>query len=311
MKNLEIETLLEPNSGKVLLSSIELFPGIEQRGISVHKGKVRDNYLLGDTMLMVTTDRISTFDVLHPNGIPGKGIILTQMTLRWLELLKDLIPNHLITTNPQEFPEPFNIEPALIGRTMLVEKLEMIPIECVVRGYLAGSGWAEYQQTGSICGILLPPGLVESQKLEEPIFTPATKAITGHDENISFEKMAEIVGKNRAEKLREFSLVIYERATSYAQSRGIIIADTKFEFGQRRDGVIILADEVLTPDSSRFWEFSTFRPGGSQPSFDKQPVRDWGTSTGWDKNPPAPTLPELVIKQLVRGYKEAYRKLFS
>ena len=276
-------------------------------GLPVRRGKVRDIYELGDALLLVSTDRLSAFDWVLPTGIPDKGRVLTQIAAFWFEKLGE--PNHLITTDVDQMglPEGVDREP-LRGRSTLGRKTRVIPIECVVRGYLAGSGWAEYRRDGTVCGISLPEGLVESSPLPEPIFTPATKAETGHDENISFERMVEIVGRDVAEELRRRSLAVFQRGTEYARDRGIIIADTKFEFG-RVDGEIILIDEVLTPDSSRFWPADAYEPGRSQPSFDKQFVRDWLSSTDWDKNSPPPPLPDDVVQKTRRKYVEAYERL--
>jgi phosphoribosylaminoimidazole-succinocarboxamide synthase len=274
------------------------------------RGKVRDIYDLGDTLLIVATDRISAFDVVMPNPIPDKGMVLTQISRYWFEAVKDLIPNHLISTEVEDFPEvcrPYR--EILAGRTMWVRKAEPLPVECVVRGYLSGSGWGEYQTGGAVCGIPLPKGLVESSKLEEPVFTPATKAEAGaHDENISFERVGEIVGKERAEQVREISISIYRRACQMADEKGIIIADTKFEFGIS-GGKLLLIDEVLTPDSSRFWPKDTYHPGGPQPSFDKQFLRDYLLTVDWDKAPPAPQLPQEIIEKTRERYLEALKRL--
>ncbi len=273
------------------------------------QGKVRDIYEAGDRLLMVATDRISAFDAVLPTAIPGKGQVLTGLTLHWLSLTADLVGNHLLTASVAEFPEPFAASAEeLAGRAMLVRRAEMVPIECVARGYLSGSGWKEYRQSGSVCGIPLPLGLVESERLPEPIFTPATKAATGHDENISLERAADLVGRGLAERLKEQTLSLYEFAAGHAMERGIIVADTKFEFGFA-DGELILCDEVLTPDSSRFWPADGFEPGHGQPSFDKQYVRDWLDASGWDHEPPAPELPVDVVGQTVARYREAYERL--
>lgn len=276
-------------------------------GFPVRRGKVRDVYDLGDRLLLVSTDRISAFDWVLPSGIPDKGRVLTQLSAFWFTLLEE--PNHLITTEVEAMGLPPEIDRAeLAGRTSLVRKTEVVPIECVVRGYLAGSGWKEYRERGTVCGITLPPGLVESSALAEPIFTPATKAQTGHDENVSFERTAEIVGQQTAEELRQRSIALFRRGAAYALERGIVIADTKFEWGQV-DGKLILIDEVLTPDSSRFWPADQYQPGRSQPSFDKQFVRDWLETTSWDKNSPPPSLPDHVIVNTRRKYVEAYERL--
>ncbi len=279
-------------------------------GIPLFKrGKVRDVYDLGDELLLVATDRLSAFDVVLPTGIPGKGIVLTQLSLFWFELLKDVVPNHVRTANVAEYPaalRPFADQ--LEGRSMLVTKTDVLPVECVVRGYITGSGYKDYKRTGSVCGIALPAGLRDSDRLEPAIFTPATKAETGHDENIPFETMAATVGRERADEARRVSLEIYERARAYAEARGIILADTKFEFGVR-DGRLIWIDEALTPDSSRFWPRDAYAPGRSQPSFDKQFVRDYLESLDWDKQPPGPELPPDVVARTVEKYVEAHDRL--
>jgi len=276
-------------------------------GLPVHRGKVRDVYDLGDRLLLVSTDRISAFDWVLPTGIPDKGRVLTQIAAFWFKLLAD--PNHLITTHVEEMGLPSNVDRALLaGRSTLCRKTEVVPIECVVRGYLAGSGWKEYQQNGMVCGIKLPPGLTESSRLPEAIFTPATKAAAGHDENISFERMADIVGRDLAEELKRRSLRVFHRGSEYARQRGIIIADTKFEFGQVGNELLLI-DEVLTPDSSRFWPASEYAPGRGQPSFDKQFVRDWLSSTDWDKNSEPPALPDDVVAKTRHKYIEAYERL--
>ena len=271
------------------------------------RGKVRDIYDLGDKLLIVATDRLSAFDVILPTPIPDKGRVLTQLSLFWFELLSAVIPNHVLSAT--EFPPPFDAHrEELAGRSMLVRKTEPLPIECVVRGYVSGSGWKDYQATGKICGIALPAGLRESDRLPEPIFTPATKAATGHDENISFERAASLVGKERAWQARAVSLEIYRRAAEYAEPRGILLADTKFEFGILNDELMWI-DEALTPDSSRFWPAAQYRPGGPQPSFDKQFVRDYLESIHWPKTPPGPDLPEEVVAATRARYREAYRIL--
>lgn len=273
------------------------------------RGKVRDLYSLNGQLLFVATDRISAFDYVLATGIPEKGRVLTQLSLFWFDYLKDVVKNHLVTANVEEYPAPLKkYADDLRGRSMLVTKAQMIDIECVARGYLSGSGWKEYQQTGAVCGIKLPAGLKESDKLPEPIFTPATKALSGHDENISIEEMAKRTGKELAEKLRDLTLKIYKTAADYAAGRGIIIADTKFEFGQTSQG-LILADEVLTPDSSRFWPADKYQPGKTQESFDKQFVRDYLEAIQWNKQPPAPGLPEDVARKTSEKYIEAYRVL--
>jgi phosphoribosylaminoimidazole-succinocarboxamide synthase len=280
-------------------------PGLEP----IARGKVRDIYEVDGQLCIVATDRISAFDYVLATGIPDKGKVLTQMSLFWFEMIQDIVPTHFITADVSQYPEPLcRYREQLEGRSMLVRKAQMIPVECVARGYLSGSGWKEYQQKGTVCGIPLPPGLVESAKLPEPIFTPATKAESGHDENISFEEAARRVGLDLAERLRSLTLRIYQRAADYAESRGIIIADTKFEFGFVGDE-LILGDEALTPDSSRFWPKATYRPGGPQPSYDKQYVRDYLESIRWNKQPPAPALPEEVAAKTSEKYKSAYREL--
>jgi phosphoribosylaminoimidazole-succinocarboxamide synthase len=273
------------------------------------RGKVRDLYSLNDQLLFVATDRISAFDYVLATGIPEKGRVLTQLSLFWFDFLKDVVKNHLVTARVEDYPAPLKkYADDLRGRSMLVTKAQMIDIECVARGYLSGSGWKEYQKTGAVCGIKLPVGLKESDKLPEPIFTPATKALSGHDENISIEEMAKRTGKEMAEKLRDLTLKIYKTAADYAAGRGIIIADTKFEFGQTSQG-LILADEVLTPDSSRFWPADKYQPGKAQESFDKQFVRDYLEAIKWNKQPPAPSLPEDVARKTSEKYIEAYRIL--
>jgi phosphoribosylaminoimidazole-succinocarboxamide synthase len=271
------------------------------------RGKVRDLYSVGDHLLFVATDRISAFDYVLATGIPEKGRVLTQLSLFWFDFLKNVVKNHLVTANVQEYPAALHkYADDLRGRSMLVAKAQMIDIECVARGYLSGSGWKEYQQTGAVCGIQLPAGLKESDKLPEPIFTPATKALTGHDENISFEEMAKRTGKDLAEKLRDLTLKIYKTAADYAAGHGIIIADTKFEFGHTSQG-LILADEVLTPDSSRFWPADKYQPGKAQESFDKQYVRDYLEAIKWNKQPPAPALPDDVARKTSEKYIQAYK----
>jgi phosphoribosylaminoimidazole-succinocarboxamide synthase len=267
-------------------------------------GKVRDIYAVGeDRLLLVASDRISTYDVVHPTPIPDKGKVLTGLTAFWLDRTGEVCPNHLISLT--DVPED------LRGRAMLVERLEMVPVECVVRGYITGSGWKDYQATGAVCGIGLPDGLQESEQLPEPIFTPATKAEVGdHDENVDFDRAAEIIGdRSLLEELRRLSIAIYELGAAHARERGIILADTKFEFGRRPDGTIVLGDEVLTPDSSRFWPADGYEPGHGQPSFDKQYVRDWASGSGWDKTPPAPALPDDVIARTRELYVDAYERI--
>lgn len=281
------------------------FPGLQLS----HKGKVRDIYEAGEHLLFVATDRISAFDCILPNGIPDKGRVLTQMSLFWFEFLRGVIPNHVVTANVDEYPVEFApYRQALRGRSMLVKRAEMIPVECVARGYVVGSGWKDYQRTGAICGIALPTGLRECDPLPAPIFTPASKAETGHDENIPFAAVEGIAGPALAARLRSLTLDIYSRAAKYAESRGIIIADTKFEFGTVA-GELVLADEVLTPDSSRFWPLADYAPGRAQKSYDKQYVRDYLETVNWDKQPPAPPLPDDVISGTAAKYREAYRIL--
>jgi phosphoribosylaminoimidazole-succinocarboxamide synthase len=273
------------------------------------RGKVRDVYDLGDRLLVVATDRISAFDVVLPTGIPGKGAVLTQLSLFWFSLLADVVPNHLLTADVSEYPDrlqPFRAQ--LEGRSMIVVKAQALPVECVVRGYLVGSGWKDYQKTGAVCGIALPAGLRESDRLEPALFTPSTKAEVGHDENISFAEVERLVGAARAADLRRLSLEIYARARAHAEARGIILADTKFEFGLH-DGKLIWIDEALTPDSSRFWPADGYAPGRAQPSFDKQYVRDYLETLRWDKRPPGPSLPGEVVARTVEKYREAYDRL--
>ncbi|MHB8051368.1 MAG: phosphoribosylaminoimidazolesuccinocarboxamide synthase [Coriobacteriia bacterium] len=271
------------------------------------QGKVRDIYDLGKALLIVATDRLSAFDVVLSDPIPYKGEVLTRISLFWFEKLADVVPNHLLTAEECDLPDSLaQYADSLRGRFMIVKKAEVFPVECIVRGYLAGSGWKEYREHGTVCGQELPGGLVESSRLPEPIFTPSTKAAVGdHDENISYERMVEIIGAEYAGKLRDASLALYEAARDHAAACGIIIADTKFEFGLV-DGEVTLIDEVLTPDSSRFWPADEYAPGGSQPSFDKQFVRDWLEASGWDKTPPAPPLPEDIIAVTAEKYIEAY-----
>src|SRR5580698_7752589 len=288
----------QKNTNPMTRNSVVLetnIPGLKLRG----RGKVRDIYEDGARLLIVATDRISAFDYILATGIPDKGRVLTQMTLFWLDFLRDMVPNHFLSSD---------VPPGMEGRSMWVKRAEMVDIECVARGYISGSGWKDYQRTGAICGIPLPKGLRESDKLPEPIFTPATKAQTGHDENVSFEHTASLIGADLAGRLRDLTLSIYKRAADYASARGIIIADTKFEFGLI-DGQITLADEVLTPDSSRFWPAESYSPGGAQPSYDKQYVRDYLESIHWNKQPPAPGLPEEVAIHTGEKYKDAYRAL--
>ena len=271
------------------------------------RGKVRDIYDLGDKLLIVATDRLSAFDVVLPTPIPDKGRVLTQLSLFWFNLLKDVIPNHVLSAT--DFPAPFDKHrEALEGRSMVVRKTKPLPIECVARGYVSGSGWKDYRTTGEICGVALPAGLRESDRLPDPIFTPATKAASGHDENISFEQAAALIGKELAEKVRAVTLEIYRRAASYAEPRGIILADTKFEFGLLNNQLLWI-DEALTPDSSRFWPAAEYNPGGPQPSFDKQFVRDYLERIRWPKTPPGPELPPEVVDATRAKYREAFRIL--
>ena len=273
------------------------------------RGKVRDVYDLGEALLFLATDRISAFDHILPQGIPDKGRVLTQISLFWFRRMEERVPHHVIASSVDEYPETLKPHAAILaGRSMLVRKLDMVPVECVVRGYLAGSGWKEYQAGGTVCGIRLPGGLEQASQLPEPIFTPATKATSGHDENISFERMIEIVGGPLAERLRALSLEIYREGAAYARSRGILLADTKFEFGLDGDR-IVLADEVLTPDSSRFWAVENHRTGVSPPSYDKQFVRDYLESLGWNKQPPVPDLPGEIVEGARSRYVEIYEKL--
>jgi phosphoribosylaminoimidazole-succinocarboxamide synthase len=278
-------------------------------GNLVSRGKVRDIYATDDALVLVATDRISAFDSVLSPGIPGRGEILTRLSTFWFERFADRVPNHLLATELGDFPEPYRNHPELSGRSVLAQRLDPVPVECVARGYLAGSGWKEYQADGTVCGIDLPEGLTESAELPKPIFTPATKATDGHDENITFERMVGIVGEETAVHLRDLTLELYTAAADYARDRGILIADTKFEFGFDGDKKIVWMDEVLTPDSSRFWPADDYQPGRSQASFDKQYVRDWLEASGWDKEPPAPTLPPEVVEGTLSRYREAYRLL--
>jgi phosphoribosylaminoimidazole-succinocarboxamide synthase len=266
-------------------------------------GKVREIYDLGDQLLIVASDRVSTYDVVHPTPIPDKGKVLTGLSAFWFERTAEIVPGHVISV-ADEVPAEAR------GRGMVVRKLQMLPVECVVRGYLSGSGWKDYLRTGAVCGIGLPAGVRESDRLPEPIFTPATKAQEGHDENIDFDGAVELVGdRGLADRLREISIAVYQHAATHALERGIILADTKFEFGLDGDGTLTLADEVCTPDSSRFWPADQYGPGRSQPSFDKQFVRDWASSTGWDRTPPAPEIPDEVVGRTTEKYIEAYERL--
>ena len=267
----------------------------------IASGKVRELYDLGDRLLLVASDRISTYDVVHPTPIPDKGKVLTALSVFWFERLKDVVPNHFVSATD-------GVPDEVRGRALVVEKLAMLPIECVVRGYITGSGWKDYQQTGRVSGLELPAGLQESQQLPEPLYTPSTKAEVGHDEAIDFEQTVGLLGGDRAlaEQVRDVSLELYAQAAQHARERGVILADTKFELGRRPDGTLVLGDEVLTPDSSRFWPAAGYEPGHGQPSFDKQYVRDWASSTGWDKRPPAPPIPDDVAAATRAKYVEAY-----
>jgi phosphoribosylaminoimidazole-succinocarboxamide synthase len=266
-------------------------------------GKVREIYDMGDELLIVASDRVSTYDVVHPTPVPDKGKVLTGLSAFWFERTADIVPNHVVSVTD-------GVPSEARGRAMVVRKLKMLPVEAVVRGYLSGSGWKDYQQTGAVCGIDLPGGLRESERLPEPIFTPATKAQEGHDENIDFDGAAELIGdRGLADQLRELSIAVYEAAAEHARQRGIILADTKFEFGLGDDGALTLGDEVCTPDSSRFWPADEYEPGRSQPSFDKQFVRDWASSTGWDRTPPAPAIPDDVVERTRAKYLEAYERI--
>ena len=293
----------EPTPALVSLRQVSEAAALE--GLEpVAQGKVRDIYAAGEErLLLVASDRISTYDVVHPTPIPDKGKVLTGLSVFWFERTREICPNHLVSFT--DLPE------GVRGRGLLVERLEMAPVECVVRGYITGSGWKDYQATGAICGIDLPAGLEESEQLPEPIFTPSTKAELGdHDENVDFERAVEIVGdRPLLEELRRLSVELYAYAATHARERGIVLADTKFEFGRRPDGTIVLADEVLTPDSSRFWPADGYAPGGPQPSFDKQYVRDWARASGWDRKPPAPPLPDEVVRGTRERYVEAYERI--
>ena len=278
-------------------------------GLPLRRGKVRDVYDLGDHLLIVATDRLSAYDVVLPTGIPDKGRILTALSLWWFDFLKDITPSHLITADVSQMGPAAKTKAALLaGRTMLCRKAKVFPVECVVRGYLAGSGWREYKASGTVCGARLPKGLKHCDRLPEPIFTPATKAEAGHDENISLEQAKEILGKETATTLRDRSLAVYAKAAEYARRHGILIADTKFEWGEA-DGQILLVDEVLTPDSSRFWPADSYEPGHDQPSFDKQFVRNWLDTLDWDRTPPGPVLPDDIVAKTRTKYVEAYERL--
>jgi len=273
----------------------------------LNRGKVRDIYELGELLLLVATDRISAFDVVLPNGIPEKGRVLTQISIYWFEQMKNIIKNHVVATEVRNFPEELHkYADVLEGRSMLVKKTQQLPVECVVRGYLSGSGWKEYKNGMTVCGIKLPEGLIESSRLDEPIFTPSTKAAVGHDINIAFQEMIKLVGQNLAEKLRDVSSSIYLQAREIAEKKGIIIADTKFEFGLY-DGQLILIDELLTPDSSRFWSMKDYTPGRGQDSFDKQVVRDYLLTLDWNQTYPGPVLPDSIVEKTVARYKEIFK----
>ena len=281
------------------------FAGVERYA----RGKVRDVYSIDGKLVIIATDRISAFDYILATGIPDKGRVLTQLSIFWFDFLRDVTPTHFLTANVDDYPaELRKFRDQLEGRSMLVKRAKMIEIECVARGYISGSGWKEYRESGTVCGIKLPAGLRESDKLPEPIFTPATKATTGHDENVSFEHVASLIGEELASRLRSLTLEIYSRAARYAETKGVIIADTKFEFGFV-DGELVLGDEVLTPDSSRFWPAESYKPGGAQFSFDKQFVRDCLESIKWNKQPPAPALPDEVAEKTAAKYRQAYEVL--
>lgn len=290
---------------------MSIIPSTEYEGLPlVRQGKVRDIFDTGDALLMVTTDRLSAFDVVLPDVIPDKGKVLNQISAFWFKQMEDIVGNHIISTDVNDYPEAFQaFRDKLEGRSMLVKKAEPMAVECIVRGYISGSGWSSYQKEGHVCGIQLPEGLKESDRLESPLYTPSTKAEVGdHDINISFEETINIIGRENAEKLRDLSLEIYNRGAALALEKGIIIADTKFEFGML-DGEIILIDEIMTPDSSRFWPKDDYAPGRGQKSFDKQGVRDWLTNSGWDKTPPGPKLPAEIVEKTSRTYKEIYTRL--
>lgn len=276
----------------------------------IARGKVRDIYRIGDDeLLLVATDRISAFDVVLPDPIPDKGRVLTGLSLFWLEHLADVVPNHLVSARIEDFPEPFRSDDSLAGRAMLVRRAQVIPVECVARGYLTGSGLKQYRAEGHVCGVPLPPGLDESSRLPDPIFTPTTKAAEGHDMPLTFDETVDLIGRGLAERLRELTVGLYERGAALALERGIILADTKFEFGFGDGGELTLIDEVLTPDSSRFWPAAGYAPGHAQPSFDKQSVRDWLDASGWDHEPPPPTLPPDVVAATAATYREAYERM--
>jgi phosphoribosylaminoimidazole-succinocarboxamide synthase len=276
----------------------------------IHRGKVRDLYEVGEDLLVVATDRVSAYDVVLSPGIPDKGRVLTSLSVFWFRTLREVVPNHLLTADVDEMPAPVRRHAEVLrGRTMLVRRLTMAPIECVARGYLTGSGWKDYKRTGAVCGHVLPQGLPESARIEPPIFTPATKAEVGHDENIDFATAARAVGEATATQLRDLTLAVYGKARDFAAKRGILIADTKFEFGRDPQGRLVLGDEVLTPDSSRFWDASKYQAGRSQQSFDKQMIRDWLDAQGWDHRPPAPELPADVVERAADTYREIHRRI--
>jgi phosphoribosylaminoimidazole-succinocarboxamide synthase len=303
LPRLSLKATVNSNKTPIILQTE--IPGVNLAA----RGKVRDVYSIDDRLVIVATDRISAFDYILPTGIPDKGKVLTQLSIFWFDFLRDLTPTHFLSANVDDYPAPLpDFRDQLEGRSMLVKRAKMIEIECVARGYISGSGWKEYKQQGTVCGIKLPPGLKESDKLPEPIFTPATKAQTGHDENVSFEHVVSLIGEDLARRLRDLTLAIYDRASRYAETKGIIIADTKFEFGFVGDE-LVLGDEVLTPDSSRFWPADTYQPGGPQYSFDKQFVRDYLESIHWTKQPPAPPLPEDVAAKTGEKYKQAYKEI--
>lgn len=290
---------------------LSIIPGTEYEGLPlIRQGKVRDIFDTGDALLMVTTDRLSAFDVVLPDAIPDKGKVLNQISVFWFKQMESIVKNHIISTDVNDYPQEFHkYKDKLEGRSMLVKKAEPMAVECIVRGYISGSGWKSYQSEGHVCNIKLPQGLKESDKLETPLFTPSTKAEIGdHDINIGFDEAVNIIGKETAEKLRDLSLEIYNRGAAFALEKGIIIADTKFEFGLL-DGEIILIDEIMTPDSSRFWPLDDYAPGRGQKSFDKQTVRDWLTNSGWAKTPPGPKLPQEIIDNTSKTYKEIYTRL--
>lgn len=274
----------------------------------IGKGKVRDIYDVGKNLVLVTTDRLSAFDVVMPDSIPYKGAVLNRMSAFWFKITNHIIPNHMISISNQDMPEMFQTN-EFAGRSMLVKKLRMLPVECIVRGYITGSGWDSYQKNGSVCGINLPDGLQESQQLNQPIYTPTTKATTGHDQHISFEQTVKLIGEDLAKNIRDKSIEIYSFCAEYAKTKGIIIADTKFEFGVDDNGNLFLADEVLTPDSSRFWSVEEYQVGKPQKSYDKQFIRNYANNIGWNKQPPAPMLPKSVIRQTSNKYIEIYEAL--